>query len=151
MSRYSTPIADLITRLKYHAATGQSPKRLLDGVTIKELPKLEIEGDADLPNIRIFVPDLQEHFSGGRNLDGKVQIKLIIANQRELGTTSAMQLLEKVLDAIQIDTNGQIDSLAGIARHFDAEVKDAYPSDRAINMPLILHLQPFKHEAGKRH
>lgn len=151
MGRYSTPIQDLIDRLTYHATTGQTPARMLDGLKIVAIPEKDVEGSADLPNVRLFVPDFHEHFSGGRNVDGHILLKLHIATQREKGLPESMSWTEKIMNALQISTTtGQRTALAGTARHFDVEAKDGHATDRALNVYLMITLQPFKHEVGSR-
>ena len=150
MGRYSTPIQGIIDRLKFHATTGQTPVRRLDGLKVLDIPEVDVEGDKDFPSVRLFVPDFVERFAPARNVDGTIQVKLLIATSRAKGIPELMSWIEKILDALQRDQTDQRSAIPGLARHFDCDVKDAYPKDRSLNAPLTLLLQPAKHEIGSR-
>lgn len=150
MGRYSTPIQDLIDRLTYHTATGQTPARMLAGMKIVQVPTVEVEGTTDLPSARIYVPDFIEFFAPARNIDGAVQVKVIIASDRAQGIPAALAWVEKFLDAVQTNTSGDVSALSGTARHFDVNVKDSMPTDRSLDVPLMLTLHLKKNEVGHR-
>lgn len=150
MGRYSTPIGSLIARLKYHATPHQTPARRLAGFKIIETPTTETEGEKDLPNVRVVIPDFNEHFVAARNLDGKIEIKILIGSARAKGLVVLMQVIERVLDAIQTDENGYVSGLPGLARHFDCKVEGSTSGTTALTAPLTLFLTPVKHEVGKR-
>lgn len=148
MGRYSTPIKALISRLEFHATAGGGG--LLDGVQIVEAPIKEVEGKADVPSIRIMIPDMMEHFAPARTVDGTITVKIFVSTDRDDGIAASSDLLDHVLDALQTDANGNITAIPGTARHFDCKVEEGHSTDVSIVVPLSIFLKPFRHEVGKR-
>lgn len=142
MGMFSAPIEDLVARLTWQ--TADIDGRILRGFRWVPIPIGEAEGLADLPGIRLFMPDFRENFRPRALLTGQIGIKLLVATSREKGIVEFTQSLEKVVDALQLkpDNSGESASLEGSAKPFEWLATDNFVTATSLNANVVLMIEP---------
>lgn len=153
MGNYSSILTEMVARLTYHADAAASG-RLLTGWKFVDVPEQAIDSEADVPILRMFVPEITEKFMAASTPEGSLRIKLTVGTKRVDGLPGLMAGVEKVLDAIETKTNGDIDPLlAGtIADPFDVSSENGFSESVTSTAQLVLTMKPAKvTQRGKRH
>lgn len=157
MGRYSTPVADFLARLEYHAA--DVPGRLLQGfkwdISSKaglSTPTMSVRGELDLPHLRIYLPEISENYRPTRHTDGTLTINLMVATNRTLGVVAFLQAVEKVMDALQLTATDPpaAHALAGTLRHFDWKMQDNFILEVSIQGQVSISAHPRVGDVGNR-
>ena len=154
MGNYSAIITKIDERLTYHTTTA-TPARILDGFKYYNYPQESIDSEADLPVLRLFVPDFTEKFVPRAVAESSLRLKLTISTKRESGTPALIEAVEKVLDAIEVkhDGSGVVDALlAGtIAEPFSVSSENGFAESVSCVAQIVLTLIPRKAtKRGKR-
>jgi len=151
MGIYSTPVSDLIARLIYQTTSGQTPARLLDGWKFEAIPVASVEGLADLPAIRLYVPDISGTYRPTRLETGSISVRLIISTKRDDGLIALIEKVELVMDAISYDTAG-LRSLAlkGTLKPWSWNMGNNFVVDNSLNGQVSITLEPKVAEFGQR-
>lgn len=148
MGQLSTPTADLIARMDYHTAASG---RILFGFFWKALPIREGESQSDFPNVRLFIPDMAGAFRPAKLATAEIEFKMIVAVAREKGLVELMKAVEKVVDALEIKTDGTtVAALAGTAKMFDWHTDGNFTVDGSLNAQLIISATPAVKSVGNR-
>lgn len=151
MPIFSTPMADIIARLKFHTTLGQTPKRMLDGWKFEDVPLTDVEGLKDLPGVRIYVPDVGGDYRPSRNESGTMKVRLVLATSRKLGLVEHLKGVELVMDALNYsDASGQVKWLAGSVKPWSWSTEDNFIVDTSINSQVSIVIEPKVVEIGKR-
>jgi hypothetical protein len=143
MSSYASPIQAVIERLKWHI---ENHHGLLSGVKFKDYPRVETIGKADLPEVRLFIPDFTETHNMRRLLTCSINLNLLVATVREKGIAELTGLAEKVLDALEIGTDLAIDArINGSLRYpFSWKTDKSFAEDVSSNLQIVLTMVPAK-------
>ena len=143
MSSYASPIQAVIDRLKWHVS---NPGGLLNGVKFMDYPRVETIGKADLPEVRLFIPDFTEIQNMRRLLTCSISLNLLVATVREKGVAELTSLAEKVLDSLETDTELSVDArINGSLRYpFSWKTDKSFAEDVSSNLQIVLTLVPAK-------
>jgi hypothetical protein len=155
MGKYSTPLADLLARIEWHAANIDG--RILRGwhwdISSKgglAIPVASVRGLADLPGLRIYLPEISETFRPARHTDGTITFGLLVATQRTKGVVEFARGIEKVIDALQLTpTDPPVQkALAGTMRHFDWKAGDHFILENSLNAQVTISAHPAVGDVG---
>jgi hypothetical protein len=150
MGSYSTIVEKLVERMQFH--TGDTGT-LLQGVKFSDVPVLEVDGEADLPIVRLYIPDIVETFVPGALCKAMLVLRMTIATKRSDGIASHITKVEKVIDALEVNALGVVDSkLEGSIRQpFSLKTSDATVTSISITTQLSITVTPRKTpQRGKR-
>lgn len=153
--KYSLPMADFLARIEWQAAS--IPGRILRGwhwdVSSKgglAIPMSSVRGLADLPGLRIYLPDINETFRPARHTDGTITFALLIATAREGGVVEFIRGIEKVIDALQLTPTDPPapKALAGTMQHFTWKAGDNFILPNSINGQITISAHPAVGDVG---
>jgi hypothetical protein len=152
-------MADFLARINFHAQ--DVPGRILRGwhwdVSAKAkgadglaVPTMSIRGLADLPGLRIYLPDLSETFRPARHTDGTIKINILVATKRTNGVVTFIDGIQKVVDALQNSATDpwSAQAIDGTVKHFDWEAKDNFILENSLNSHLSISLHPRVGDVG---
>lgn len=151
--KYSTPLADFVTRLKWHAAPG----RILAGwkwdITAKgglTIPTMSIRGIRDLPHLRLYLPDITGSFRPSRHTDGQITFNLLVSTQRTKDVVEFVRGIEKVIDALQLTATDPpvAKALAGSLKHFEWKATDHFILEQSCNAQVSITVHPRVGDVG---
>ena len=153
--KYSTPMADFIARLKYHAAPGKILAGWHWDITAKgglSIPTMSIRGIRDLPHLRLYLPHINESFRPARHTDGFLTFHLLVSTQRTKDVVEFLRGIEKVIDALQLTaTDPPVPkALAGTVQHFDWKAEDHFILENSLNAQVSITAHPRVGEVGNR-
>ncbi len=153
MSVYGNPISALIDRLAYHTTTGLDPARMLDGWKWFDMPLEHPDGQQDFPSLQLFLPDISET---SRNAFGqgalRVKLSVSVARNQVKAVAALMDGVAAVINAIETDTNGNIDVTLNRTIKTKAEFSagNGFSSPNALTLEVIVSLMPKLFERGQR-
>jgi hypothetical protein len=142
MGLYSAPVAAIIARLQAATATG----KLLEGVKFEPYPIKDVEGETDMPSVRMFVPDLTETFVAKTTNRTSMVVPIMVATKRTSGCAVLMELVEKVLDVIERDASGNVDVTINSTcrKPFDVKSSENQASEVSLHARLLITIKPWK-------
>lgn len=156
MGDYSRPLIELAARMAYHTLSGQSPARMLQGMTWFPYPQQRTEGQDDFPYVQMSQVTGGEVYRPGAR-PGLIQPSLIvtieIANKRDAnnGHPELMAWVEKAMDALETDTTGVVNpNLGGTRRPFDMQITQSLALDASLTTVLTITIEPRIIERGDR-
>jgi hypothetical protein len=140
-----------VTRLTNHVATG----KILEGWKFAPLPDNDVEGEKDFPNVRFFVPSINEkaHKQLAIVAEGSLIQKITISTKREAGVEAHITDCSKVMDAIEIDpATMTIDILLGATLKEPPEMRCGEPSYSTLSFTshLTVTMTPIACRSGGR-
>jgi hypothetical protein len=152
MGNYAEPVQELIARLNYHVAQAG---RILFGVRFVPIPTVEVDGQKDLPGLRLYPPSLTEKYRpSGRMSSGladpSMTIELRLSTARKDGIPSHWEWVEKVLDAIETDTSGKINTDLKSTKPFGAVVLPDLTLDLTLTARITVSVTPKPTQRGIR-
>lgn len=109
MGALSQPVSELVARLQYHAA----PTRILEGFRVMPKPETAVEGRDDLPRVMLLRLNLTDDSQSQTTSFARILVALAISSRKEGDMTGHAQDVEKVLDAIEVGTDGKVDFEVG--------------------------------------
>lgn len=161
MGALSTPIADLLTRLRYHcrarpANTDADPLRLLEGTNLVEVPTVEVTGMKDLPGIRLINTPFRTGSITSAFTETQITIRLLVATEREVwsdpaigGIVNHLAFMERVIDACCTQEDGKVrPNLEGMGAAMTFSVGETGSLDSSINSLLIIGVDKAKAFTG---
>lgn len=154
MGKYTRPTQELIDRMVYHTAKAQSPARRLEGLTFVPFGQQRTEAQDTLPYCEFKGPVIVETLRAGarRGLtQGSMTFGFEIAVQRTKGHPELMAQVEKVMDALETDTFGNVNpSLNGTLKPFSMSITSNFALDLTLNAVISLTVEPLPSERGQR-
>jgi hypothetical protein len=129
---YSSVVAALIARLIYHTADVEG--RLLRGIRFEPIPTADVEGQTDLPIIRLWLPTLREGSQAARVGTGEMTLNLTISTPRLSGMVTHLELVELVMDAIETSQGGD----TGAGEPSGTEVTAGPGLDGTLRRPMVM-------------
>ena len=149
MGAYSSIISEVQNRLELAAtATGG----LLAGWKWHSEPVSRIEGLTELPAVSVQGLELAEEYQGRPIVDAAVRIGVMVATKRKDGAGAFAAGIEKVLDVIERDSDGNQDpTLGGLcAEWIDFEVAEATISDMTLSAVVVVNAKPKHFNRAER-
>ena len=148
MGNLSKVVAAIESRLTFHAQAGG----ILDGVGMAFEPVAAIEGEADLPKVRMLVPDIGETPKTALLAEPSMTLTLAVSTRRADGIAAHLAAVEAVLDALEVNDDGRQDtSLAGtLPVPFTVRTGGNNVLDLSITTDLSLNLKPRPAVRGNR-
>jgi len=139
MGSYSSALEKIADRLEKH--TEGRAKSLLAGFNFDDKPTQQVDGESDLPNVRLFVPDLSEQFRERELCKATLGCNLAISTKISEGCVEHLKAVEKVLDAVELDADtGEVDvTLEGTVRQ-PFSLKSAEPRFGAVSITTEVSL-----------
>ena len=143
MGALSQPLTQLIARLDYHKA----PAGILAGFRTETKPETQAEGVDDLPRVLVQGLQLQDDSRSQNQSFATLTVRLMVASRKSGGMTGHLEDVEKVLDAVEIGTDGQVDQTVGNStiRGVRMTGDDTEVTGTAIQTPILVTLEtvPF--------
>lgn len=141
MPRYSAIITAFVSRINAHCATGQ----ILEGINFADVPTMEVKGQKDFPDIRMWMPDITESTHDQLTIvkDGTFKVKFVVATLRTAGVAAHVLVLEKFMDALEL-SGATIDLLLGnlLAKPMSISAGEAFVPDNggAVGLSMNTHV-----------
>lgn len=142
MGKFSRVVAEVITRLNYHAATG----RILDGFKINTDIQKFINGPMDFPGVTLFLSNYSEK-KVGKLLELDIRVNLTVSVWNEGSAVDLAEAVEKVADALTTatDGSGRADlSLGGTAKTimaFEYAGNSALATSLSTDLTMVIKAQ----------
>ncbi len=130
MGVLSAPITEIEARLQYHGrSTG-----ILGGFRIEVNQTIMVGGQADLPAIRLNLPNTSEVRRGRNIVVPTLEISVTVSTDRNRGIACHLGAIEKVMDALETSITGQVDP--GLNGTLRAPILMSSGSQNALELSL---------------
>lgn len=148
MGRFSSVLAKLNDRIKRQTAEN----KILAGFTFVDTPTADIEEEKDYPIIRQFMPDLIETPHARFISDGTMVLRLTVSSDRSKGLVDHLEHVEKFLDALERNPEGEIDLTLGhvIAKPMQVVVKEGFVLENSLTSQITISVLPNVVTRGAR-
>lgn len=108
---------DIVTQLEWHVNTANTGALLTDAYFYKN-PLERTDGRSSFPNIQIWIPNIEETNIDQKSIQSNVQIGLAVSvfndQRNECGVRDLLDLIERVLDALYVATDGTTKTICGL-------------------------------------
>ncbi len=146
MGIYAAIVSKLSERITWHRA---AEGRILYGAGFFDWPEYEQRGQKDFPEIRLWIPDIEEAFKIRRPTAPQMTVNFAVSVERKSGAVPALtSWVEKLLDAIDTahDGSNSVDQyLDGLLRSpVSAKMANSHAEAISLNGMLSLTLLPAR-------
>ena len=129
MGNISQAFDEIEKRIRYHARAGG----ILDGFTVEFNQTAEIQGQQDLPSVRLSPPTLTETRRGTYVVPTS-ELNVSVATYRPNGVAVHVKAVERVMDAIETGVDGVVDT--GLNGSLRAPVQMSSGPQNALDLSL---------------
>ena len=147
MGKYADIASALSERLMYHTGVG----KLLAGVNVDVTPGEDVEGIKDFPSVRLYPGPVSETYEPFPYVEARLTFTVTAATRRDLGADGHLQLVEKVMDAMETGASGLDLTFGGlVGRPMTFAVESATQTRLGWHSEITVELAGMQFERGTR-